>query len=58
MKKYIEPQAVIPMVERVNFEKSNAIRAKVHSVIPGGTHTYAKGDDQFPQQSPGFIARG
>jgi glutamate-1-semialdehyde 2,1-aminomutase len=58
MKKYIEPQAVIPMVERINFEKSNAIRAKVHSVIPGGTHTYAKGDDQFPQQSPGFIARG
>ena len=58
MKKYVEPQAVLPMVERVNFEKSHAMRATVHDVIPGGTHTYAKGDDQFPQQSPGFIARG
>jgi glutamate-1-semialdehyde 2,1-aminomutase len=58
MKKYIEPHAVVAMVERVNFEKSQAMRAKVHEVIPGGTHTYAKGDDQFPQRSPGFIARG
>ena len=59
MKKYdVEPQAVVSMVECVNFEKSHAMRAKVHEVIPGGTHTYAKGDDQFPQQSPGFIARG
>ena len=59
MKKYdVEPQAVLSMVGCVNFEKSHAMRAKVHEVIPGGTHTYAKGDDQFPQQSPGFIARG
>ena len=27
-------------------------------MIPGGAHTYAKGDDQYPQESPGFIARG
>lgn len=46
------------MVERVNFEKSLAMRNRVHEVIPGGTHTYAKGDDQFPERSPGFIARG
>jgi glutamate-1-semialdehyde 2,1-aminomutase len=26
--------------------------------IPGGAHTYAKGDDQFPELSPGVIARG
>lgn len=58
MKKYVEPPAALAMVERVNFERSMAMRAKVHEVIPGGTHTYAKGDDQFPQRSPGFIARG
>lgn len=46
------------MVERVNFEKSQAMKAEVHGVIPGGAHTYAKGDDQFPERSPGFIARG
>jgi glutamate-1-semialdehyde 2,1-aminomutase len=29
-----------------------------HEIIPGGAHTYAKGDDQFPIGAPGFIARG
>jgi len=46
------------MTERVNFERSRGMRAKVHSVIPGGSHTYAKGDDQYPERSPAFIARG
>lgn len=27
-------------------------------MIPGGCHTYAKGDDQYPELSPGFIVRG
>ena len=27
-------------------------------MIPGGAHTYAKGDDQYPELAPGFIARG
>jgi len=27
-------------------------------VVPGGCHTYAKGNDQYPELSPGFIARG
>ena len=27
-------------------------------MIPGGAHTYAKGDDQYPEQAPGFIVRG
>lgn len=31
---------------------------KSHSLIPGGSHTYAKGDDQFPETAPGFIVRG
>jgi glutamate-1-semialdehyde 2,1-aminomutase len=29
-----------------------------HNVIPGGCHTYAKGDDQFPATAPAFIERG
>ena len=41
-----------------NFEESNRLRALAHHVIPGGAHTYAKGDDQYPQLSPGFIAKG
>lgn len=42
----------------MNFEKSLALRKKAHALIPGGCHTYAKGDDQYPELAPGFIARG
>jgi len=40
------------------FERSDQYRREVHSRIPGGTHTYSKGDDQFPELSPAAIARG
>lgn len=39
-----------------HFVKTRSHRA--HELIPGGCHTYAKGDDQFPEQAPPFIARG
>jgi glutamate-1-semialdehyde 2,1-aminomutase len=42
----------------MNFEKSDELRKKSHTLIPGGAHTYAKGDDQYPVQSPGFIVKG
>ena len=31
---------------------------RLTDLFPGGAHTYAKGDDQFPEQAPGFIVRG
>lgn len=34
------------------------MRERMHRLVPGGCHTYAKGDDQFPVQAPPFIARG
>ncbi len=34
------------------------LRARAHRLIPGGAHTYAKGDDQFPENAPGLIVRG
>src|SRR5437868_6900638 len=30
----------------------------MHKIIPGGGHTYSKGDDQFPAVSPRVMARG
>ena len=30
----------------------------LHGVIPGGAHTYAKGDDQYPLNAPRTIVRG
>ncbi|MGB3755552.1 MAG: glutamate-1-semialdehyde 2,1-aminomutase [Rivularia sp. (in: cyanobacteria)] len=41
-----------------SFKQSKDLQQKSHSLIPGGCHTYAKGDDQFPVSSPGFIVRG
>lgn len=40
------------------FAASDALRPLAHRLIPGGAHTYAKGDDQYPVMAPGFIARG
>jgi len=34
------------------------LQAKAHDLIPGGCHTYAKGDDQFPGNAPAFVAHG
>ncbi|TND05919.1 MAG: glutamate-1-semialdehyde 2,1-aminomutase [Bacteroidetes bacterium] len=41
-----------------NFKKSDEYRAVIHDLIPGGAHTYSKGDDQFPVHSPAAIVRG
>lgn len=42
----------------MNISQSKALQKKAHAIIPGGAHTYAKGDDQFPELAPGFIVRG
>ena len=40
------------------FDESARLRSTAHRLIPGGCHTYAKGDDQYPVLAPGFIGRG
>jgi glutamate-1-semialdehyde 2,1-aminomutase len=44
--------------QRMSFQISSERQKKAHSLIPGGTHTYAKGDDQYPLLAPGFLTRG
>lgn len=41
-----------------NFKNSDKYREKIHTLIPGGAHTYSKGDDQFPLLSPAAISHG
>ncbi len=41
-----------------DFKKSHQYRNKIHDLIPGGAHTYSKGDDQFPELSPAAISYG
>lgn len=40
------------------FDKSLAIKNKIHQLIPGGAHTYAKGDDQYPEFHPPYLTKG
>ncbi|MFM6928208.1 MAG: glutamate-1-semialdehyde 2,1-aminomutase [Bdellovibrio sp.] len=32
--------------------------SRLNQVIPGGTHTYSRGDDQFPSNAPQILAKG
>jgi len=48
--------APLQYINRSDAASSMARRAQ--AVIPGGAHTYAKGDDQFPENAPAFIQRG
>lgn len=41
-----------------SFAGSEQIRERFHRVIPGGSHTYAKGDDQFPEGHAPYVVRG
>lgn len=31
---------------------------RLHDVIPGGAHTYSRGDDQYPENAPQILERG
>jgi glutamate-1-semialdehyde 2,1-aminomutase len=42
----------------MTFESSLRLQQRAHSLIPGGAHTYAKGDDQYPVLAPAFLTRG
>ncbi len=42
----------------MEFTKSSTINRKFNSLIPGGGHTYAKGDDQYPEFALPYIVRG
>ena len=42
----------------MKFTKSLELQKKFNNIIPGGSHTYAKGDDQYPEFMPIYIDRG
>ncbi|HEU4472529.1 MAG TPA: glutamate-1-semialdehyde 2,1-aminomutase [Flavisolibacter sp.] len=51
-------QDKIMLREISNFQQSEQYRKKIHDLIPGGAHTYSKGDDQFPERAPAAIEYG
>lgn len=46
------------MDAKTRYAKSRAFSAEINGLIPGGAHTYSKGDDQFPLNSPAAITHG
>ena len=42
----------------LTFERSTLAQARLHELIPGGAHTYARGSDQFPEEMTPVLVRG
>jgi glutamate-1-semialdehyde 2,1-aminomutase len=40
------------------FAVSTAMQQRLHELVPGGAHTYARGSDQYPEGMAPVIARG
>ncbi|NNC11885.1 glutamate-1-semialdehyde 2,1-aminomutase [Planctomonas sp. JC2975] len=46
-----------PEPER-SFLRSTAAQTRLHELVPGGAHTYARGSDQYPEGMAPIIVRG
>lgn len=44
--------------DEFRLPRSRAANERLHSLIPGGAHTYAKGDDQYPENLAPVISHG
>jgi glutamate-1-semialdehyde 2,1-aminomutase len=46
------------VLANVTFERSNKLQARLHELVPGGAHTYARGSDQYPEFIAPVLTRG
>jgi glutamate-1-semialdehyde 2,1-aminomutase len=42
----------------ISFERSTALQTRLHEIVPGGAHTFAKGSDQYPEGMAPVLVRG
>ncbi len=42
----------------MELTRGKQLAARLRQLVPGGCHTYNKGDDQYPELAPALIARG
>jgi glutamate-1-semialdehyde 2,1-aminomutase len=45
-------------IKGLSLQRSRRLNDRLHDLIPGGAHTYAKGDDQFPEGLAPVISGG
>ncbi|WP_458688513.1 glutamate-1-semialdehyde 2,1-aminomutase [Nocardia tengchongensis] len=41
-----------------DYRRSNDLQARLHDLVPGGAHTYARGADQYPERMAPILVRG
>ncbi|GAA5013454.1 glutamate-1-semialdehyde 2,1-aminomutase [Streptomyces hyderabadensis] len=44
--------------EELDLPRSRRANERLHAMVPGGAHTYAKGDDQYPENLAPVISHG
>ncbi|MEV5598781.1 glutamate-1-semialdehyde 2,1-aminomutase [Streptomyces sp. NPDC052496] len=44
--------------EELHLTRSRLANERLHAMVPGGAHTYAKGDDQYPEDLAPVISHG
>lgn len=42
----------------IAFDRSNRLQDRLHELVPGGAHTYARGADQYPERMAPIVAGG
>lgn len=47
-----------PLPADRSFARSNELQARLHDLVPGGAHTYARGSDQYPEFMTPILVRG
>lgn len=47
-----------PQSAEPSFERSRAAQRRLHELVPGGAHTYARGADQYPDHMAPVLTRG
>lgn len=45
-------------MERSRFSRSSALQERLHELVPGGAHTFAKASDQYPEGMAPVLVRG
>jgi glutamate-1-semialdehyde 2,1-aminomutase len=54
----VQPPLVEAAETAPSFDRSNAVQRRLHTLVPGGAHTYARGSDQYPEWMTPILARG
>ena len=44
--------------QRLSFARSADLQRRLHELVPGGAHTYARGSDQYPEEMAPVLVRG